>query len=123
MKRITELHQQINLQVPITLNPSKKIFFLSDFHLGAPTAEASLLREKKIVSFLDQIKHETEQLFILGDLFDFWFEYKYVVPKGYVRILGKLAEISDMGIPIHFFVHCFLHIIVVYCNNYKIIKL
>ena len=78
------------------MNPSKKIFFLSDFHLGAPTAEASLLREKKIVSFLDQIKHETEQLFILGDLFDFWFEYKYVVPKGYVRILGKLAELSYM---------------------------
>lgn len=86
------------------MNQSKKIYFLSDFHLGAPDAESSLIREKKIVSFLDQIKHQTEALFILGDLFDFWFEYKYVVPKGYVRILGKLAEISDMGIPIHFFV-------------------
>lgn len=86
------------------LNPSKKIYFLSDFHLGAPNPESSLERERKIVSFLDQIKHETEALFILGDLFDFWFEYKHVVPKGFVRILGKLAEISDMGIPIHFFV-------------------
>jgi UDP-2,3-diacylglucosamine hydrolase len=104
LKRIAELHQLNNLQARITLNPSKKIFFLSDFHLGAPTAETSLLRERKIVYFLDQIKNETEQLFILGDLFDFWFEYKYVVPKGYVRILGKLAELSDMGIPIHFFV-------------------
>jgi UDP-2,3-diacylglucosamine hydrolase len=83
---------------------SKKIYFLSDFHLGAPDQQNSLEREKRIVSFLDEIKAETEELFILGDLFDFWFEYKYVVPKGFVRILGKLAEISDMGVPIHFFV-------------------
>lgn len=83
---------------------SKKIYFLSDFHLGAPDQQSSLEREKRIVGFLDEIKAETEELFILGDLFDFWFEYKYVVPKGFVRILGKLAEISDMGIPVHFFV-------------------
>ncbi len=86
------------------MNPSKKIYFLSDFHLGAPNAADSLIREKKIVQFLDSIKHQTEQLFILGDLFDFWFEYKHVVPKGFVRILGKIAELSDLGIPIHFFV-------------------
>ena len=83
---------------------SKKIYFLSDFHLGAPDQKTSLEREKRIVGFLDNIKNDAEALFILGDLFDFWFEYQYVVPKGYVRILGKLAEISDMGIPIHFFV-------------------
>ena len=82
----------------------KKIFFLSDFHLGAPDQVTSLEREKRIVSFLDQIKEEAEQIFILGDLFDFWFEYKKVVPKGYVRILGKLAELTDRGIPVHFFV-------------------
>ena len=82
----------------------KNIYFLSDFHLGAPNAEASLIREKKIISFLDKIKDEAAEIFILGDMFDFWFEYKNVVPKGYTRLLGKLAEITDAGTPIHFFV-------------------
>jgi UDP-2,3-diacylglucosamine hydrolase len=88
------------MQIP----PGKKIFFISDFHLGVPDHASSLVREKRIVSFLDSIKHETAVLFVMGDLFDFWFEYRQVVPKGYVRILGKLAELSDSGIPIHFFV-------------------
>jgi UDP-2,3-diacylglucosamine hydrolase len=82
----------------------KSIYFLSDFHLGAPTADASLVREKKIVAFLDEIKNNASQIFIVGDLFDFWYEYKKLVPKGYVRILGKLAELTDAGITIHFFV-------------------
>ena len=82
----------------------KKIYFLSDFHLGAPNYEESLLREKKIVAFLESIKHTALEIFIVGDLFDFWYEYKNVVPKGYVRLLGKLAELTDTGIPIHFFV-------------------
>ncbi|MEO6583595.1 MAG: UDP-2,3-diacylglucosamine diphosphatase [Ferruginibacter sp.] len=82
----------------------QKIYFLSDFHLGAPTAEVSLLREKKIIAFLDEIKKDATQIFLLGDLFDFWFEYRRVVPRGYVRILGKLAELTDAGIIIHFFV-------------------
>lgn len=82
----------------------KKIFFLSDFHLGAPNYASSLVREKRIVKFLDEIKEEASQIFILGDLFDFWYEYKRVVPKGFVRILGKLAELSDAGIELHFFV-------------------
>jgi UDP-2,3-diacylglucosamine hydrolase len=86
------------------LASGKNIYFLSDFHLGAPNAGESLLREKKIISFLDVIKKDAAQIFIVGDLFDFWYEYKKVVPKGYVRILGKLAEITDSGIPIHFFV-------------------
>ena len=76
-------------------NPGKKIYFLSDFHLGAPDREASLVREKHIVQFLDEIKNEASHIFILGDLFDFWYEYKNVVPKGFVRILGKLAELAD----------------------------
>lgn len=80
-----------------------RIYFLSDFHLGAPDAATSLQREKKIVSFLDEISKDATEIFILGDLFDFWFEYRKVVPKGFVRILGKLASISDSGIPIHFF--------------------
>jgi UDP-2,3-diacylglucosamine hydrolase len=86
------------------MDPSKKIYFLSDFHLGAPDPSTSLAREKRIIRFLDEIKKDSAEIFILGDLFDFWFEYKKVVPKGYVRILGKLAEITDSGIPIHFFV-------------------
>jgi UDP-2,3-diacylglucosamine hydrolase len=83
---------------------SKKIYFLSDFHLGAPDAAASLVREKKVVQFLDEIKQDAAEIFIVGDLFDFWYEYRNVVPKGYVRILGKMAELTDSGIPIHFFV-------------------
>jgi UDP-2,3-diacylglucosamine hydrolase len=83
---------------------NKKIYFLSDFHLGAPDSETSLVREKRIVKFLNQIKDDASQIFILGDLFDFWFEYKRVVPKGFVRILGKLVELTDSGIIIHFFV-------------------
>lgn len=86
------------------MTSSKKIYFLSDFHLGAPNATESLVREKRIIRFLDEIKQDAAQIFILGDLFDFWFEYKKVVPKGYVRILGKLAELTDAGIPVHFFV-------------------
>jgi UDP-2,3-diacylglucosamine hydrolase len=86
------------------MDAPKKIYFLSDFHLGAPDVASSLVREKKIVAFLDIIKQDAEAIFIVGDLFDFWYEYKKVVPKGYVRILGKIAEITDAGIPIHFFV-------------------
>lgn len=86
------------------LPQNKNIYFLSDFHLGAPNAAASLQREKKIVQFLNEIKVKTAALFIVGDLFDFWYEYKKVVPRGYTRILGKLAEFTDAGIPVHFFV-------------------
>jgi UDP-2,3-diacylglucosamine hydrolase len=83
---------------------SKKIYFLSDFHLGAPDAINSLAREKRICRFLDIAKKDAAEIFIVGDLFDFWFEYSTVVPKGYVRILGKLAELTDSGIAVHFFV-------------------
>ncbi len=88
------------MQIP----SGKKIYFLSDFHLGAPDYNSSLEREKRVVQFLDEIKKNAFVIFILGDLFDFWFEYKKVVPKGFVRILGKLAELTDSGIIIHFFV-------------------
>lgn len=82
----------------------KKIYFASDNHLGAPTKHASFPREKKFVAWLDSIKDDAAAIFLLGDLFDFWFEYKTVVPKGFTRTLGKLAEISDSGIPIYYFV-------------------
>lgn len=85
------------------LAPNKKIYFLSDFHLGVPDYERSLEREKKLVVFLESIRHDAQEIFIVGDMFDFWYEYKTVVPKGYVRLLGKLAEITDSGIPVHFF--------------------
>ncbi len=83
---------------------NKKIYFASDQHLGAPTQEASFPREKKFLQWLDEVKKDAQAIFLLGDLFDFWFEYKTVVPKGFVRVLGKLAEIRDSGIPIYFFV-------------------
>ena len=86
------------------VSPGKKIFFLSDFHLGAPDYKSSLQREKKIVAFLESIRSQASTIFIVGDMFDFWYEYKQVVPKGFVRLLGKLAEITDSGIPVHFFV-------------------
>lgn len=86
------------------MTAQKKIYFASDQHLGAPTSEKSKEREKKLVRWLDIVKEDAEAIFLLGDLFDFWFEYKTVVPKGFVRVLGKLAEIKDSGIPIYFFV-------------------
>lgn len=87
------------MQIPT----GKKIYFASDNHLGAPTRKASAEREKVFVNWLDEIKKDAAVIFLLGDLFDFWFEYKTVIPKGFTRTLGKLAEISDSGIPIHFF--------------------
>lgn len=83
---------------------TKKIYFASDQHFGAPSAEASFPREQKFVAWLTTIQKDAEIIFLLGDLFDFWFEYKTVVPKGFVRVLGKLAEIRDAGIQIYFFV-------------------
>jgi len=88
----------------ISLTEGKKIYFASDNHLGAPSAAESLPREKKFVSWLDTIKDSAAAIFLLGDLFDFWFEYKTVVPKGFTRTFGKLAELSDAGIPIYYFV-------------------
>lgn len=80
-----------------------KLYFASDFHLGIPNRERSLEREKILVRWLDKVKIDASEIFLMGDVFDFWFEYKYVVPKGYTRLLGKLAEITDSGIPVHLF--------------------
>lgn len=88
----------------IAIPEGKKIYFSSDNHLGAPTKAASMPREKKFVAWLDEVKEDAAAIFLLGDLFDFWFEYKKVVPKGFTRTLGKLAEITDSGIPVYYFV-------------------
>ena len=80
-----------------------KIYFASDFHLGVPSLSDSHNRERLIISWLNEIKKDAKSIYLLGDIFDFWFEYKKVVPKGFVRILGKLAELNDSGINIHLF--------------------
>ncbi len=81
-----------------------RIYFLGDLHLGVPDAERSLAREKRVVAFLDEAAKDATEIVLMGDLFDFWFEWKYVVPRGFVRFLGKLAEITDRGIPVHLFI-------------------
>ena len=80
-----------------------KIFFASDFHLGLKAGKDPLEREKKVVSWLDKVSLDAKEIFLLGDIFDFWWEYKLVVPKGFTRFLGKVAQITDSGIPVHFF--------------------
>lgn len=82
---------------------NKKIYFASDVHLGAPALNNNKEREIHFVKWLDQVKEDAEAIFLMGDIFDFWFEYKSVVPRGFTRVLGKIAEITDSGIPVHFF--------------------
>ncbi len=85
------------------MKPGKKIYFASDFHLGVPGTTSSREREKLIVKWLDEIAADAEEIFLVGDIFDFWFEYKTVIPKGFARIQGKIAELCDAGIPVHVF--------------------
>jgi UDP-2,3-diacylglucosamine hydrolase len=85
------------------LGLDKNIYFASDFHLGSPSYEKSLEREKQIIWWLDSIKNKASEIFLVGDVFDFWFEYKHAIPKGFVRLQGKIAELTDSGIKIHLF--------------------
>lgn len=87
----------------MNLPEGKKIYFASDFHLGVPSYEESRKREQKIISWLESIKLDAHEIFLVGDIFDFWFEYKQAIPKGYSRFLGKIAELTDQGIIINFF--------------------
>ena len=87
----------------LDLLPGKKVYFASDFHLGVPNKAQSLLREKKLVQWLSDIEKDAQHIFLVGDVFDFWFEYKTVVPRGYTRLLGKLASLADAGTQIHYF--------------------
>lgn len=91
------------LRLSRTLAPGKKAYFASDFHLGSPDFETSLAREKKLVRWLNFIGPDCQYLFLVGDLFDFWFDYQDVIPKGYIRFLGKLAEMADSGVEIFLF--------------------
>jgi len=81
----------------------KKIYFASDVHLGAPTINNQRKHEKRFVSWLSSIQENASEIYLLGDIFDFWFEYKKAIPKGYSRFIGKLCELTDAGIPVHFF--------------------
>jgi UDP-2,3-diacylglucosamine hydrolase len=87
----------------IALPTGKKIYFASDFHLGTPDQEASLAREKRIVRWLASIQGDAFAIFLMGDIFDFWFEYRHSIPRGFIRFQGKLAELRDLGIAIYFF--------------------
>jgi UDP-2,3-diacylglucosamine hydrolase len=87
----------------IIIPENQKVYFASDFHLGIPSSESSLSREQKIVSWLNRIKKDACHIFILGDIFDFWFEYKYTIPKGFTRLQGTLMALRDEGIPVTFF--------------------
>lgn len=87
----------------IELTNNKKIYLASDFHLGAPSAEKSLVRERKIIRWLEEVSQDAAMVVLVGDIFDFWFEYKTVVPKGFIRFQGKVAELRDKGIEVIFF--------------------
>ncbi|HCE47634.1 MAG TPA: UDP-2,3-diacylglucosamine hydrolase [Prevotellaceae bacterium] len=81
----------------------KNVYFLSDAHLGSQAIPHGRMRERRIVRFLDSIKNKASAVYMLGDMFDFWHEYRYVVPKGYTRFLGKISELTDSGVEVHFF--------------------
>lgn len=80
------------------------IYFLSDAHLGSLAIEHSRMHERRLVNFLDAIKTKASAVYLLGDMFDFWHEYKYVVPKGFTRFLGKISELTDAGVEVHYFI-------------------
>ena len=82
----------------------KNYYFISDAHLGCLALEHHRTQERRLVRFLDTIKNKAEAVFMLGDMFDFWFEYRNVVPKGFTRFLGKVSELTDLGVEVHFFV-------------------
>jgi len=81
----------------------KNVYFLSDAHLGSLAIPHGRTQERRLVRFLDSIKEKASAVYLLGDMFDFWNEYRYVVPKGYSRFLGKLSELTDNGVEVHFF--------------------
>lgn len=87
----------------IDLSENKRVYFISDLHLGAPDHAASREREDRVIRWIDSIKTDAQEIFFVGDVFDFWIEYKHCIPKGYIRFLGKLASLVDQGIKVSFF--------------------
>lgn len=85
------------------MNTKTNIYFASDFHLGAPNYEESIIREKRIVNWLDEVAKDAKEIYLVGDIFDFWFEYKHAIPKGFVRLQGKIAELTDKGVAVFVF--------------------
>ena len=81
----------------------KNIYILSDAHLGSWAIDHGRMQERRLVRFLDNIKDKAAAVYLLGDMFDFWYEWKYTVPKGYTRFLGKLSELADLGVEFHYF--------------------
>lgn len=90
-------------EITIDIPDGKYVYFASDFHLGNMNVDSSIAREKNIIRWLSTIEEDAAAIFLVGDVFDFWFEYRHSIPKGCTRLLGKLAELSDAGIPIHVF--------------------
>ncbi|RAK66951.1 UDP-2,3-diacylglucosamine diphosphatase [Hymenobacter edaphi] len=88
---------------PIVLAPDRKVYFASDFHLGAPNPASSRERERRIVRWLDMAAQDAAAIYLVGDIFDFWFEYRHAIPRGFIRLQGKLAELVDGGLPVTFF--------------------
>ncbi|MGI4884225.1 MAG: UDP-2,3-diacylglucosamine diphosphatase [Janthinobacterium lividum] len=88
---------------PLALPPGRRVYFASDFHLGTPDAATSAVREKRIVRWLDLAARDAAAIYLVGDLFDFWFEYRHAVPRGFIRLQGKLAELADAGLPVYIF--------------------
>ena len=82
----------------------KNVYFISDAHLGSLATEHRRTQERRLVRFLDDIKHKASAIYMLGDMFDFWYEYRLAVPKGFTRFLGKVSELTDMGIEVHYFI-------------------
>ncbi|MDR1004175.1 MAG: UDP-2,3-diacylglucosamine diphosphatase [Prevotellaceae bacterium] len=92
----------------------KPVYFLSDAHLGSRAIEHGRTQERRLVNFLDSIKNKASAVYLLGDMFDFWYEFRTVVPKGYTRFLGKVSELTDRGVEVHYFTgnHD------IWCNDY-----
>ncbi|WP_324676008.1 UDP-2,3-diacylglucosamine diphosphatase [Hymenobacter sp. GOD-10R] len=91
-------------QLPdLALPPGRRVYFASDFHLGTPDVASSAARERRIVRWLDQCAKDAAAIYLVGDIFDFWFEYRHAIPRGFIRLQGKLAELTDSGIPVTFF--------------------
>ena len=85
---------------PVAVAPGQRVYFASDFHLGVPDEARSRERERKIIRWLEMARRDAAAIYLLGDVFDFWFEYRYAIPKGFTRLKGKLAELTDAGIAV-----------------------